>query len=212
MKPLATRIMDTIRPTTSSRISAEQSAAAVVEREIADLEQRRAATLLADDPTEALKLAEQISAARRRLDTHQDRLKALADQSRREKVDDRQQRKDATLAAYQRKFGARVNACERIDKALAELAAAVSVHAEVCNIPSPGWPDDCFPPAKQYEHYLTASNGATLHRLELIVDRIVNGRFSADWLAGDETLTKYERQTWDPYIEFDQNRPAAGPR
>jgi hypothetical protein len=83
-KSLMTKIVEAVRPTAAQRIAAEHRAIADVEREIAQLEQRRSDALLADDAAEPLKLAEQIAAARRRLDTQHDRVAALRGEARRQ--------------------------------------------------------------------------------------------------------------------------------
>jgi hypothetical protein len=78
------KIAEAVRPSPEQRIAAEHLAIADVEREIGELEQHRGGALLADDPAEPLKLAEKIAAARRRLDTHKDRVAALQAEVRRQ--------------------------------------------------------------------------------------------------------------------------------
>lgn len=146
-----TKIIQAVRPTAAHRIAAEQRAIADVERELADLEQQRAAALLLDDPAEALKLGTTIATARRRLETHQDRLKAFHAQGRRETGTRRQQQKAEALAVFEKQFAERATTAERVTKAAAEFAAALQAHRDVCRIPFSEWPHDLFPSIKIFE-------------------------------------------------------------
>ncbi len=146
------KIVEAIRPTAAHRLAAEQRAIADCEREIADLEQQRAAALLADDPAEAVKLAATIATVRRRVETHQDRVAAFQKQSRREKTDQRQQQKAEALAAFEKNFAdERVAAAARIIQAARELSAALQDHAKACRQPFTAWPHHLFPPIKLFD-------------------------------------------------------------
>jgi hypothetical protein len=101
------KIVEAVRPNTASRIAAEQRAIDGVVQEIEGLRAAQTEALLADDPSEADKLADKIAAAERRLGVRRDRVKALQGQDRREKVDCRQQQKDAALIAFEKKFSDR---------------------------------------------------------------------------------------------------------
>jgi hypothetical protein len=84
------KIVEAVRPTAASKMAAECDRVAAVEREIADLEQAKAAKLLEDDETEALKLGDKIATATRRLALHQERVAGFRKQHRRETIAARQ--------------------------------------------------------------------------------------------------------------------------
>jgi hypothetical protein len=141
---LMTRIVQAVRGTPTQRLEAERRAAADVEREIADLEQRRADALLADAPDDALALAERIEAAERRLATHAD--------GRRAATDKRQQEKEAALEAFEKNFAEnRVAAATRIIQAVRDLSTALQDHAKACRGPFASWPHHLFPNFKTFE-------------------------------------------------------------
>lgn len=141
-----------VRPNAAAKIASELEAIASLEREIVDLEQQRGTALLADDDAgDAVKLAEKIAAARRRLDTRHDRVAALRMQGRREHTDRRQQAKAEALAVFEKGFADRSGAAARLDKAIVEFAAALSAYQEACRKPFASWSRDLFPDIRLFE-------------------------------------------------------------
>jgi hypothetical protein len=147
------KVVETIvRPSASSRVAAVRRAIADIELELVGLEQQRAGALVEDDPDQALKLAEKISAAHRRLDTETDRLKVFEAKAKLERVDRRQKDKETALAAFEQSFAdERVAAATRIVQAAAELSSALQAHAKACRKPFASWPHDLFPSIKVFE-------------------------------------------------------------
>jgi hypothetical protein len=163
------RIVQAVRGTPAQRVETERRAIADVEREIADLEQQRADKLVADDPAEAVKLAEKIAAAHRRLETHNDRLTAFLAQARRHRTATRQEQKTAALAELERKFADRAVAAANLDKAIADFAASLKAYQTICREPFSAWPHDLFPSIKIFEgmsHSYAASRIAAALRMQ----------------------------------------------
>jgi hypothetical protein len=155
-----------IRPTTAQKIAAAEREIGSIEQEIRALEESRAAQLLDDDPAEALKLADRITAAQRRLVTHHDRIAAFAKQSKRERTDRRQQEKDQALAVFEKHFTERATAAGRVGTAIAELGASLKAYREACRRPFEPWPDT-FPAISLFQDsvysYLDMRIGGALH-------------------------------------------------
>jgi hypothetical protein len=146
------KIVEAVRPSAAQRIATERSAIAEVEREIAELEQQRAARLVSDDdPAEALKLAGRIAEAYRRLETRLDRIKALERHGKRERTDRRQTAKAAALSEFEKRFAARRDAAARITRAISELSEALKEHQLACRAPFSAWPHELFPDQKIFQ-------------------------------------------------------------
>lgn len=135
------KIVAAVRGTPSQKIEHERRAIAAVEAEIADMEQQRAAKLLDDDLTEAIKLGQLLTTARARLATHEDRLKAFQSQARRAATDRRKQQKAEALAVFEKLFGERAVAATRITSAIVELGAALKAYRAAARAPFEPWPD-----------------------------------------------------------------------
>lgn len=128
------------------------------------MEKQRATALLAESADEAVKLSERIAIARRRLETSQDRVKAFQAAARQASTDQREQQKSAALAAWERKFANKVTAGARLDKAIAELSAAVAQYHTVSAELLP-WPADLFPPTNIFQHYHGSSDQYALEKI-----------------------------------------------
>jgi hypothetical protein len=144
------RIAEAVRPSAAQRSENERRAIEECEREIEGLRTAHATALLADDPADADKLAEQIAKAERRLSTRRDRLGALHGLNKRELAAQRQRDKDAALVTFEQGFSARVTAAARVDKAVAELAASLSAYRAACRVPFEVWPAT-FPDRKLFD-------------------------------------------------------------
>ena len=141
---LMSKIANAVRGTPVQRLEAEHGAIAQINLELAELEKQRATALLAESADEAVKLSEKIAAARRRLETAQDRLKAFQAQARRDTTDLRARQKQAALAEFEKLFADRAAAAARVEKAAGEFAASIEAYSVAARIPfAAAWPNDC---------------------------------------------------------------------
>lgn len=149
---LMSKIANAVRGTPVQRLEAEHGAIAQINLELAELEKQRATALLAESADEAVKLSEKIAAARRRLETAQDRLKAFQAQARRDTTDLRARQKQAALAEFEKLFADRAAAAARVEKAAGEFAASIEAYSVAARIPfAAAWPNDLFPSIKIFE-------------------------------------------------------------
>ena len=107
--------------------------------------------VIAESAGEAVKLSGVSRSPGDRLGTSQDRVKAFQAAARQASTDQREQQKSAAIAAWERKFANKVTAGARLDKAIAELSAAVAqyhtVSAEVAPVAGRSLPTDEHLPA-----------------------------------------------------------------
>ena len=151
-KSLMAKIADAVRPSTAQRIAKEERAIADVERQIVDMQAAQKLRSLDEEADEAVKIAEKISFAERRLIVHRERLKALHKQQRREAVDQLQRQKDAELQDFEKKLTGKATAGVRLDRAIVEFAAAMQAYNEACRAPFASWPAT-FPSIKIFEGF-----------------------------------------------------------
>lgn len=145
------KIVEAVRPTAAQRIESEQRAIAGIEQEIETLRSSQAGALIAEDPSEAERIADAIAKAKHRLGLRNDRVQALQRLQKREAVDRRQREKDAALARFEQRVSDRVAAAARVDKAVAELASSLTAYREACRAPFQQWPAALFPDFKLFE-------------------------------------------------------------
>jgi hypothetical protein len=131
-------------------MASERRALGELEQEIADLQAQREQTLLQDDPTEAVKLSDRISALQRQAGVRLDRIAAFGKQSKRDATEQRERDKAAALAVFEKKFADRATAAARVGKAIAELSASLKQYREAARLPFEPWPDT-FPALRLFQ-------------------------------------------------------------
>jgi hypothetical protein len=175
-KGLTARIADAIRPaSTATRIEAEENLLARAEGDLENLRQQQAAVLLQDTAEAALKGAEKIDGAERRVKIHRDRLRALRAQLRNERIDDREHQKQQHVAKVEKLSAERAIEASRIDRALREVRSAIHAFEQKNAAISQAWRSDLYPPywtapSSKLSYHFASALGALPHAASLCLE------------------------------------------
>jgi hypothetical protein len=149
-------------------LAAEQTIRANIADQIAELDRKRSELLLSDDAAVVDRHDTEVARLRRADQIHLERIEVLEQACHNTHLQDKERRKTEALAAFEKGLRARVEAAERVDKAVAEFGAALTAYEAAVAAPFFDWPAALFPPLREFWEYSRSNLVARLASDEVL--------------------------------------------